>query len=427
MCETKLLREQLANGVFDAEFAVLYGAATAVEECRARWLSVINGYEREFGSADAMSLFSAPGRSELGGNHTDHQRGRVLATSINLDVIAAVVPNGSGMIRILSEGFPIDVVELAGIDPRPEETGRSSSLIRGIAAKFLSMGYPVTGFDAYTTSNVLKGSGLSSSAAFEVLVGTILNGLFAQGAVDPVTIARIGQYAENVYFGKPCGLEDQMASSVGGVIAIDFAEQDKPVIERVDFDLASCGYTLCIIDSGADHADLTDEYAAIPRELAAVCGCFGKQVLREVPEEQFFAALPRVRAAAGDRAVLRAIHIYEDNHRVSQQTEALSRGDLPRFLRLVNESGLSSWTQLQNVSPTGATLHQEVALGLTLARRLLDGTGACRVHGGGFAGTLQAYVPNERLDDFVAGIEAVLGVGSCHRMSIRPRGGVQLR
>ena len=425
MQETKLLRERIAGGGFDPEFSALYGGTSAAS-CRERWLSVLAGYEKAFGPADRTALFSAPGRSELGGNHTDHQRGKVLAASIHLDVIAAAVPNESGMIRILSEGFPADVVDLSETAPRPEEVGKSSALIRGIAAKFLSLGYPVTGFDAYTTSNVLKGSGLSSSAAFEVLVGTILNGLFAGNAVSPVEIAQIGQYAENVYFGKPCGLEDQMASSVGGIIAIDFEREGAPRIEQIAFDLASCGYVLCIIDSGADHADLTDECAAITRELAQVCGCFGRQALREIPEEEFFAALPSVRAAAGDRAVLRAIHVYEDNRRVEEMTAALRAGDLPRYLRLVGESGISSWTQLQNVSPTGSTVHQEVALALSLARRLLGGQGACRVHGGGFAGTLQAYVPAKQLDAFVSGIEAVFGPGSCHIMSIRPRGGIQL-
>ena len=424
MRETKLLREQIQSGSFDAEYQRLYGKAPA-ESCRERWLAAIAGYEKAFGPADRIALFSAPGRSELGGNHTDHQRGKVLAASINLDLIAAAVPNGSGMIRILSEGYPIDVVDLNETEPKPEETGTSAALIRGIASRFLSLKYSVTGFDAYVTSNVLKGSGLSSSAAYEVLIGVILNGLFAEGAVSPVEIARMGQYAENVYFGKPCGLMDQMASSVGGIISIDF-EKEEPAIRQIEFDLAAFGHTLCIIDSGADHADLTDEYAAVTRELAAVCGCFGLHVLREVPEADFFASLPAVRAIAGDRAALRAIHIYEENHRVDQMSAALRAKEFGRFLSLVRESGVSSWTQLQNVVPTGSTTHQEVALALSLARRLLGGEGACRVHGGGFAGTLQAYVPNERLDAFVSGIETVFGKGSCHIMSIRPCGGIQL-
>ena len=371
-------------------------------------------------------FFSAPGRTELGGNHTDHQHGRVLAAAVELDARAAVSLNGTSVIRLYSEGYPaLYQVDLHEPDVRPEEKNTAAALIRGVAAGFIRRGYRVEGFDAYVRSTVLPGSGLSSSAAFEVLLGTAMNGLFSCGA-SAVEIARIAQYAENTYFGKPCGLMDQMASSVGGCVAIDFADPAAPRITPVDFDFAACGHKLCIIDSGASHADLTDEYAAIPAELSAVCAVFGKEVLRQVDEKAFYARLPEVRAAAGDRAVLRAMHFFEENRRVVDQVAALERGDFPAFLRYVNESGLSSQTLLQNVIPTGAAAHQEVALALALARRLLGGRGAVRVHGGGFAGTIQVFVPDDLLDAFRGGMEAVLGAGSCHVLSIRAAGGTEL-
>ena len=374
---------------------------------------------------DARFVFSAPGRTELGGNHTDHQLGRVLAGAVSVDTVAAVAPNTQGVIRVQSEGYPLCTVSLNELEIRPAEFGSTLSLIRGVAAKITQLGHTVTGFDAYVSSRVLPGSGLSSSAAFEVLLGTVINHLDSCG-LDAIQIAQIGQYAENVYFGKPCGLMDQMASSVGGIVTIDFADQNNPVVEPLHFDFASCGHALCIVNSGADHADLTDEYAAIPREMRAVCQVFGREHLREVDEDEFYARLPQVRAAAGDRAALRAMHIFDDNRRVAQQVEALKANDFTRFLELVNESGRSSWLYLQNVVPTGSTRHQELAVSLALAAKLLRGRGACRVHGGGFAGTIQAFVPLDLLDSFRDGMEAVLGEGSCQVLSIRPEGGVLL-
>ena len=373
----------------------------------------------------ARFVFSAPGRTELGGNHTDHQLGRVLAGAVSLDTVAAVAPNGEGGIRVQSEGYPLCTVALKDLAPNEAEYGSTLSLIRGVAGRITALGHKVSGFDAFVSSRVLPGSGLSSSAAFEVLIGTIINHLDGCG-LDAVQIAQIGQYAENVYFGKPCGLMDQMASSVGGIVTIDFADREHPVVEPLDFDFASCGHALCIVNSGADHADLTDEYAAIPREMGEVCRVFGKAHLRQVDEAEFYARLPEVRAAAGDRAALRAMHFFDDNRRVCQQVEALKANDFARFLSLVNESGRSSWLYLQNVVPTGSTRHQELALSLALASRLLQGRGAVRVHGGGFAGTIQAFVPLELLDGFKAGMEAVLGAGSCQVLSIRPQGGVLL-
>ena len=381
-------------------------------------------FEENF-SRSARYVFSAPGRTELGGNHTDHQLGRVLAGAVSVDTLAAVAPNGEDVIRVQSEGYPLCTVALTALAPNEAEFGSTLSLIRGVAGRIRDLGHKVSGFDAFVSSRVLPGSGLSSSAAFEVLIGTIINHLDGCG-LDAVQIAQIGQYAENIYFGKPCGLMDQMASSVGGIVTIDFADRENPVVEPLDFDFAACGHALCIVNSGADHADLTDEYAAIPREMGEVCRVFGKAHLREVDEAAFYARLPEVRAAAGDRAALRAMHIFDENRRVEKEVAALRDNDFARFLALVNESGRSSWLYLQNVVPTGSTRHQELALSLALASRLLNGRGACRVHGGGFAGTIQAFVPLDLLESFEAGMEAVLGAGSCQVLSIRPEGGILL-
>ena len=374
---------------------------------------------------DARYLFSAPGRTELSGNHTDHQLGKVLAGAVDLDTVAAVALNGESVIRVLSEGYPLCEIALGDLSVHPEEAGTTAALIRGTAAGIAARGFSVPGFDAYVTSRVLAGSGLSSSAAFEVLFGTVINHLTGAG-LSALEIAQLGQYAENVYFGKPCGLLDQAASSLGGVITIDFADEKAPQVERLDLDLAGFGYALCIVDSGADHADLTDEYAAIPGELRTVNAHFGKKHLREVPEEDFYAALPALRREAGDRAVLRAMHIYEENRRVTEQVAALKQGHFDRFLELVNASGRSSWMYLQNVIPAGYKAHQDLAVSLALAEKLLAGRGACRVHGGGFAGTIQAFVPLDALDAFRTGMDNVLGEGSCHILSIRSAGGILL-
>ena len=377
-------------------------------------------FEKQFGSKPAY-IFSAPGRTELGGNHTDHQHGKVLAAAVNREALAAVAANGTNTVNLLSEGYPMCRIDLTDLSVHPEEEGKTSALIRGVAAKFREYGLP--GFDAYVSSNVLSGSGLSSSAAFEVLMGVIFNHLCGAGKTA-VEIAQIGQYAENVYFGKPCGLMDQTASSVGNIIGIDFQDPAAPVVTPIPFDFASCGYQLCIIDSGASHSDLTDEYAAITTELKAVCRVFGKEYLRDVDEAAFYENIAAVRKAAGDRAVLRAIHIFEENKRVEKQTAALLDGDFESFLKLVTESGHSSWLYLQNVVPAGRTAQQEVAYALAVARQLLGSRGACRVHGGGFAGTIQAFVPGDMVDSFRTGMESALGAGSCHMMSIRKEGGV---
>ncbi len=376
------------------------------------------GFADAFGGSPE-GYFSAPGRTEIGGNHTDHQRGRVLAAAVDLDTVAAVRANGSHTIRVLSQGYPLCQVDLREMEPVSEQRNTTAALVRGVAARFIQLGCPVGGFDAYCMSTVLPGSGLSSSAAFEVLMGVIINDLFFDGKAGAPQIAMIGQYAENVYFGKPCGLMDQAASAVGGLVYMDFACKQKPVIRSVDFDFSGCGHALCIIDTGADHADLTQEYAAIPLELGKISACFGKEVLTEVSEAEFYAALPMLRQRCGDRAVLRGIHEYQENKRVSRQVEALERGDFSTFLELVRESGRSSWMYLQNVIPAGSIAHQDMAVALALCETYLEGTGAFRVHGGGFAGTVQAYVPMEKLEMFRSAINKALGKEACHVVSIR--------
>ena len=372
-------------------------------------------------------VFSAPGRTEISGNHTDHQHGCVLAAAVNLETVADVCLNGTNTIRVQSEGYPALEVSLDDLAVREEEKNTTAALIRGVASCFAQKGAKLEGFDAAVSSTVLPGSGLSSSAAFEVLFGTILNELFYDKRLSAVEIAQIGQYAENVYFGKPCGLMDQMASSVGGLVYIDFEDPAQPKIEKINFDLAKAGYALCIIDSGADHADLTDEYAAIPNELKEVCRFFGKDVLREIPEEEFLEKLPELRKQVSDRAILRAIHVYQENKRVKILASALRNEDLYAFFHMVRQSGQSSWMYLQNIYPSGAVAKQEVAVALTLCDTLLHGRGAYRVHGGGFAGTVQAFVPFDLLTKFKSEIERVLGEGKCHVLNIRADGGIRVK
>ena len=420
-------KQELSDGVHAARLASLYCCAPAETASEAaRYAAVLDGLEKTFGSHAEAGLYSAPGRTEIGGNHTDHQHGRVLAGSVNIDMIAAAAPNDKNQLRVQSEGYDLCVIDLDDLEARKEEENTTASLLRGECAAFTQRGAKLTGLDVYISSNVPKGSGVSSSAAFEVLIGVILNDCFMTEKVSPIAIAQIGQWAENVYFGKPCGLMDQMASSVGNIITIDFASPAKPVVEPVAVDFSKAGLALCILDSGADHADLTDEYAAIPAECRAVAAVCGGEVLRDVPFETFLAKLPECRRQCGDRAVLRAFHIYADNDRVAKQVAALRNDDFDTFLRLVNESGRSSWEYLQNVIPAGYKEHQEVGVTIAAAKHLLGGKGAVRVHGGGFAGTVQAFVPVEMLAEFKAGMEAILGEGRCHVLSIRPEGGAVL-
>ena len=420
-------KQELSDGVHAARLASLYCCAPAETASEAaRYAAVLDGLEKTFGSHAEAGLYSAPGRTEIGGNHTDHQHGRVLAGSVNIDMIAAAAPNDKNQLRVQSEGYDLCVIDLNDLEARKEEENTTASLLRGECAAFTQRGAKLAGLDVYISSNVPKGSGVSSSAAFEVLIGVILNDCFMTEKVSPIAIAQIGQWAENVYFGKPCGLMDQMASSVGNIITIDFASPAKPVVEPVAVDFSKAGLALCILDSGADHADLTDEYAAIPNECRAVAAVCGGEVLRDVPFETFLAKLPECRRQCGDRAVLRAFHVYADNDRVAKQVAALHDGDFGTFLSLVNESGCSSWEYLQNVIPAGYKEHQEVGVTIAAAKHLLGDKGAVRVHGGGFAGTIQAFVPTDKMNEYVSEMNRIFGNGSCYVLKIRPVGGIEI-
>ena len=426
MQELGAVRRALEAGELDSVMARLrYGEP---ERARAKVRNVLDGFERSFGAGPdtPVALCSAPGRTEICGNHTDHQHGRVLAGAVDVDFLACAAKNGTSKIRFQSEGWPMVEVELDELIPKTAERESTAALVRGMAGLVKERGFDVSGFDVYAASEVLPGSGLSSSAACEVLLGVIENRLFCGDALDAVTIAQLGQRAENVYFGKPSGLMDQTASSVGGAVAIDFADPASPIVRSVKVDLEALGYALCIIDSGASHAALTGEYASIPEEMGAVAEFFGKKVLREVDEAALLRALPELRKSAGDRAVLRTLHFFADDRRAAEEADALERGDMDAFLALVRESGRSSWELLQNITPTGASREQAMAVALTVAGRALGGRGACRVHGGGFAGTIQAFVPLDMLEGFQREVEAVLGKGSCKALSIRPVGGTVL-
>ena len=419
--------EAFASGKMDDKLSLLYGNAKAtLEQQRQRYVDAIQAFTELYPEREDLYIYSAPGRTEVGGNHTDHQHGRVLAGSVNIDMIAAAAPNSLNQLRVQSEGYDLCVIDLDDLTARKEEENTTASLLRGECEAFRQRGAKLSGLDVYISSNVPKGSGVSSSAAFEVLVGVILNDCFMDEKVSPIAIAQIGQWAENVYFGKPCGLMDQMASSVGNIITIDFADKANPDVEPVQVDFSKAGLALCILDSGADHADLTDEYAAIPNECRAVAAVCGGEVLRDVPFETFLANIPACRKQCGDRAVLRAFHFYADNDRVPQQVAALREGNFDAFLQMVTASGDSSWEYLQNVIPAGYKEHQEVAVTIAAAKHYLGGKGAVRVHGGGFAGTVQAFVPVEMLADFKANMEKILGAGRCHVLSIRPEGGAVL-
>ena len=421
LMQTELL-QKLDAGAFDDTLRTLYGTAD-----RARARRIAEAFAERFPDcADRAALFSAPGRTEIGGNHTDHQHGRVLCGSVDLDMLACAAPNGLREIRVWSEGYGGVQVALDDLAPRAEERDSTAALVRGVTAGVSALGHSVSGVDVYVHSNVIAGSGLSSSAAFEVLIGTILNRFFCRGALDSIAIAKISQMAERDYYGKPCGLMDQMGSAVGGAVAIDFADPENPVVERLSYDFTASGHALCIIDTGSSHDDLTEDYAAVAREMSDVAKLFGKQFLREVPEELFRAEIAAVRAQCGDRAALRARHFYSENRRAALEADALREGDFQRFLALVNESGLSSVCDLENIWSPAHPAQQSVSLALSIGRELLGGKGAIRVHGGGFAGTVQAFVPETLLEPFRAGIESVFGEGKCHVLFIRPLGGCEI-
>lgn len=418
-------KQKIMDGGLDEWFVRLYGKDQVMDQ-RQRYQEALEHFSEIFGEDREVRIFSAPGRTEVSGNHTDHNNGKVVAASVNLDVIAVASANEDQIVRLQSKGYPMDTVALCDLEVKPEEINHSASLIRGVAKKFSLEGYEIGGFDAYTTSNVLKGSGLSSSAAFEVLVGTMMSHLYNGGAVGAVEIAKYAQYAENVYFGKPSGLMDQMASSVGGMIAIDFADTHSPVIQQVKFDFEALGCALCIVDTGGNHADLTHEYAAIPVEMNNVAALFGQETLRGVPMDALVQRATEIRQQCGDRALLRAFHFVAENERVDEIVNALEAENYSRFLELITASGNSSFRYLQNVYANVAPDEQGLSIALFLAEQFLHGEGACRVHGGGFGGTTQNFVPHNRVREFCSMMEGVFGKGCCHILSIRPVGGVEI-
>ncbi len=417
------IRSELISGGLDGQLRVLYG--DALETQKAKYAALADAFESALGKSEDAVFFSAPGRSELGGNHTDHQLGRVLAAAVTMDTRAVVAPRSDNVVRIHSRGYTPLCVSLDRLSPDAAEENASEALVRGIAERFTQTGRKVGGFDAVTASDVPKGSGLSSSAAFSILVSTIFSALYNGGQIPPVEQALASKYAENRHFGKPSGLMDQLACAVGGCIAIDFENPMEPQIERIDCDFSALGYAICIVNCGGNHADLTQEYAAVTREMGDVARFFGKSALREVDEADFYASIGRLRASVSDRAVLRAMHFFGDDARVPLQAAALKRGDIKTFRRLMNESGRSSFMLLQNVCPSDPA-ERGLALALALSERTLGERGAWRVHGGGFAGTIQALVPLDMTADYQAGMERVFGPGCCYRFAIRPVGGIKI-
>ena len=421
-----MLKTKISSGAYDNELKRVYVSDEAVLEQRERYINLANLFEEEYGKNDSLSFYSAPGRTEVCGNHTDHNNGKVLAAAVNLDAVAVCSKKDGNVTRVKSVGYDMDTVDITDMNVHEDAFGTSRELIRGMYAGFIERGYNVGAFDAYTTSSVLSGSGLSSSAAFEVLIGTVLNHMFNDGKISPVEIAQIAQFSENKYFGKPCGLMDQMASSVGGFVKIDFKDTKEPVITKLEFDFAACGHSLCIVNTGGSHADLTPEYGAVRSEMEAAAAVFGKKVLREVCPEEFNKNVALVREKAGDRAVLRAMHFFADNARVDYEAEALDNGDFEAFKKGVIESGRSSYMYNQNVYPSSAPNDQPVSIGLCVAERLLKDSGAWRVHGGGFAGTMQAFVPENKLDEYLSEMKSIFGEKACYVLSIRPCGGVKV-
>ncbi len=420
-----VLRNELENGMYDELLRDVYEDSSMTGYQRERYVNLLNLFEKTFGEKE-VEIYSAPGRSEVCGNHTDHQRGEVLATSINLDAIAVVSRNSENKVRLVSDGYPMITVDLTDMTKKKEDKGSSGGLIKGVVAGLVEAGYHADGFDAYVTSDVLIGAGLSSSAAFETIIGTIISGLFNEMQISPVKIAQVGQYAENVFFGKPCGLMDQMACSVGGLIHIDFKDTNAPVVEKVNVDFSKYGHSLCIVDTKGSHQDLTDDYAAVPKEMRAVAEYFGKEVLREVDEKEFYARIADVRKKTNDRAVLRAIHFFEEEKRVENIVKHLNEGDFETFLQMITQSGNSSFKYLQNVYTSKDVKNQGVSIGLAASETALCKKGATRVHGGGFAGTIQAFVPDEMVLAYREFMDSVFGKGSCHVLKVRKYGGMKV-
>ncbi|MCI7804596.1 MAG: galactokinase [Oscillospiraceae bacterium] len=434
----------IGSQAYDEQLEQIYGAESLTYQ-RQRYIRAVNEFENEFGTDRNISIFSAPARTEICGNHTDHQLGNVLSASVSMDIICIVSPNNDGVIRVKSKGFPMDEIAvsltckrdpneysplgnfvIADLDPYQSEEYKSIALIRGIAARLYLMGIPLKGFDCYTTSDIISGVGLSSSGAFEVLIGSIMNCLLADGRISLQGIAEIGKFAENYYYKKPCGLMDQITSAMGGVLWIDFYDSDMPFITKVDFDLENSGYTLCIVESGAAGGVYEAEYKAIHKEMVSAANFFGKNILSRVDEEEFLTYIDDVRKRCGDRAVLRAWHFFEEDKRAIKCARCLQKKKMPEFLNEINKSGKSSFMYLQNAYTSDSSASQPLSVAFALCDHLLGDRGAFRVHGGGFGGTVQAFVPNDMLDDFKNGIEKMLGEGKCHVLNIRHKGCVEI-
>ena len=424
----KSFMQELDHGIYDSQLKKLYGDLD-IEIQKNRYKNAVNEFQKQFPQHKnaEIAVFSAPGRTEIGGNHTDHQHGCVLAAAVNLDVIAIVAFHTERVIKVKSKCYPMDVISLNDLSVHESEKSTSAALIRGIAAKFAEMGIQISGFDAYTTSDVLSGSGLSSSAAFEVLIGTIIDSHYNAGKAGAVEIAKIGQYAENVYFGKKSGLMDQMASSVGGLVSIDFRDTENPKIKSFSYDFEKAGYCLCVTDTKGSHADLTEEYIAIRSEMESIAAQFGKEFLRDVDDHQFYREIPQLRKKCSDRAVLRALHFFAENNRAVLEANALLEGNMDSFITLVRESGESSANYLQNFYSCRKPMEQAIPLGVMISRNILGENGAVRVHGGGFAGTIQAFVPTKKVNEYSQEMKRIFGDGSCYILKIRPMGGVEIK
>lgn len=425
MKSTQILVKEFKEGKHQKLLKDIYIDEGILEYQRERYICALEHFKKIFGEKE-VEIYSTPGRSEVGGNHTDHQYGKVLATSLNMDVIAVVCKTEDDIIVVQSEGYEQIQIDLASLKVQKTEEGTSKALIRGVAAGLKEAGHNIGGFQAYVTSDVLSGSGMSSSAAYEVLMGNIFSGLYNDMKLNPILLAQVGQYAENVYFGKPCGLMDQMACSVGGLIHIDFANPRKPEVKRVDVDFEAYNHSLCIVDTKGSHANLTDDYAAVPYEMKKVAAYFGKDVLREVDENMFYQELPRIRQSIGDRGVLRAIHFFEENKRVDKQVTALEQGDFEKFKKLIKESGDSSFKFLQNVYSSHNLQEQSTSLSLAVSEKILNKKGTCRIHGGGFAGTIQAFVPNSIVKNYKKTIDNIFGKDSCYILKVRNYGGMKV-
>jgi len=414
------------SGEMDEKLRTVYVLDSEVEKQKPRYISLLEEFIKLFGDDRDVIITSAPGRTEVCGNHTDHNNGKVMAASINLDAIAVCAKSSDNRIRVKSQGHAMNEVNITKLLPDEAEFGHSTAMVRGVVAKIKNLGFEIGGFDAVTTSDVMGGSGLSSSAAFEVLLGTTVSYLFNDGKISAVDIAKVAQYSENVFFGKPCGLLDQMASSVGTFVSIDFESTEKPVIKKVDYDFSTSGHSLCIVDTGGNHSDLTDDYAAVRAEMESVAAAMGKNVLREISFEDFKKALPEIKDKVNDRAIIRAFHFYNENIRVEKAVSALESGDFDAFKQIIIDSGHSSYMYNQNVFAPSNPSEQKLSVALCMSEDILKGKGAWRVHGGGFAGTIQAFVPNDILDEYKTAMESVFGEGNCHVLIIRPVGGTRV-